>query len=177
MNEDDVEMERAKAGDRVAFDTLVRRHQHRLQRFAIRMAGGDAARGADVTVGVFVRLWEGRAAYRPEGKLEAWLLRAAYRMIVDAARRERRSAALDECVDSRRDAHLAFERATHAEAIRQAIADLPEGQRAVVVLSVYEELTQEAIAEALGIPPGTVASRKAHALRTLRRRLAAWEDP
>ena len=165
-------MERARAGDARAFDAIVRRHQDRLQRFAIRMAGGDAARGADVAVGALLRLWETRHVYRPEGKLGAWLLRTAYRMIVDDARRDLPRIGFDD-----RAILPDLERTALARAVRDAIADLPGGQRAVVVLAVYEGLAHEAIAEILAIPVGTVASRKSHALRTLRRRLAAWEDP
>ena len=166
-------MERAKGGDAAAFDALVRRHQGRLQRFATRMAGGDAARGADVAVGALLRLWESRAAYRPEGKLGAWLLRTAYRMLADEARRFRPCADLGEAVVP----PARVERAALAQAVRDAVTALPEGQRAVVALTVYEGLSHDAVAEILGVPPGTVASRKSHALRTLRRRLAAWEDP
>lgn len=173
MDEDDALMERAKAGDTAAFDALVRRHQHRLQRFATRMAGGDAARGADVAVGALLRLWEARHTYRPVGKTEAWLLRTAYRMLVDEARRDRPVAELDEIAVP----PAPMERAALGEAVRDAVMDLPEGHRAVVVLSAYEGLGGDAIAEILGIPVGTVASRKSHALKTLRRRLAAWEDP
>ncbi len=166
-------MDRAKAGDRAAFDAVVRRHQHRLQRFATRMAAGDAARGADVAVGALLRLWESRAAYRPAGRTGAWLLQTAYRLLVDEARRDRPETELGElCVPP-----VPVERTALAQAVRDMVGELPEGQRAVVVLSVYEGLGHDEIAQVLGIPPGTVASRKNNALKTLRRRLAAWEDP
>lgn len=169
-------MKRAKGGDTSAFDAIVRRHQHRLQRFAIRMAGGDAALGADVAVGAFLRLWEGRATYRPQGTLGAWLLRTAYRLVVDEVRRRRAHGTLDGLSDGD-SLLLRVERTALAQAVRDAIVDLPEGHRAVVVLSVYEGLSQDAIAEILDVPSGTVASRKNHALKTLRRRLAAWDEP
>ncbi len=175
MDEDDALMERAKEGDAEAFDAIVRRHQDRLQRFATRMAFGDAARGADVAVGAFLRLWEARGTYRPQGRLGAWLLRAAYRLVVDEARRARTAQTLAEPVAE--PPHLRIERTALAQAVRDAVGALPEGQRAVLVLSHYEGLSGEAIAEILDVPPGTVASRKSHALKTLRRRLAAWEDP
>jgi RNA polymerase sigma-70 factor, ECF subfamily len=52
-----------------------------------------------------------------------------------------------------------------------ALADLPEEQRAVVHLKLWEEMTFEAIAEALGIPPNTAASRYRYGLDKLRERL------
>jgi len=177
MDEDDVLMERAKRGDAAAFDAIVRRHQDRLQRFAIRMAGGDPARGQDVAVGAFLRLWENREAYRPQGRLGAWLLQTAYRLLVDDVRRNRPGDEVDEAIDPKAGPHVRFEKNAQAQAVRDAVAALPEAYRAVIVLSVYEELTQAEIAEILEIPAGTVASRKATALDTLRRRLAAWSEP
>lgn len=173
---DDALMERAKAGDTAAFDAIVRRHQDRLQRFAIRMAGGNAARGADVAVGAFVRLWETRFDYRPVGKLGAWLLRTVYRLLVDETRRNRPCDELDESMLVATDPHGPVERTALAQAVRDAVTSLPEAHRAVVVLTVYEELSLEAVAEILEIPAGTVASRKSHAIKALRRRLAAWEE-
>ncbi len=175
MDEDDMLMMRARRGDATAFDLLVQRHQDRLQRFAIRMAGGDAARGADVAVGAFLRLWESRATYRPEGKLGAWLVQVAYRMILDEARRARPSTDLENVADAN-PLPGRVERTAMAQAVRDAITDLPETHRAVVVLSVYEGMSHDEVAQALGIPTGTVASRKNAALKTLRRRLAAWDE-
>ncbi|RYG19385.1 sigma-70 family RNA polymerase sigma factor [bacterium] len=176
MNEDDALMERAKAGDTAAFDAIVRRHQHRLQRFAIRMAGGDAARGADVAVGAFLRLWERRHAYQPQGKLGAWLLQTVYRMLVDESRRDLPQAEIHETLDASEGPHARLERTALAQAVRDAVTALPEPHRAVLVLSVYEGLTQAEVAEVLDVPPGTVASRKSYALETLRRRLSAWSE-
>ena len=176
MDEDDALMERARTGDADAFDRIVRRHQGRLQRFATRMAGGDAARGADVAVGALLRLWESRHAYRPEGRLGSLLLRTAYRLVVDGARRDRGGESIDGLAhpDDPRDR---VEGSALAGAVREAVVALPPGQRAVLVLTAYEGLDHETVAGILAIPPGTVASRRNRALKTLRRRLAAWDEP
>ena len=52
-------------------------------------------------------------------------------------------------------------------AMREALADLPQGQRAVLVLRYYLRLTESEIALALGVAPGTVTSRLSRGLRTL----------
>lgn len=59
--------------------------------------------------------------------------------------------------------------------IRRAIADLPEAQRLVFVLSHFEDLPYAEIARLLGIPVGTVKSRMHHACRKLREALAEEE--
>ena len=105
----------------------------------------------------------------------AWLIQVAYRMILDEARRSKPTAGLEGLADA--DVlHGRVERTAMAQAVRDAVFELPETHRAVVVLSVYEGLSHEEIARALEIPAGTVASRKNSALKTLRRRLAAWDE-
>src|SRR5208283_4314362 len=130
-------MIRAASGDTAAFDAIVRRHQHRVQRFAIRMLGGDSARGGDVAVGALLRLWEQREAYQPCGKLNAWLLRTAYRLCLDLLRGEENAAQVDfaETPDPDGALDARVEGASLADAVRNAVMALPEAHRAVVILS------------------------------------------
>jgi len=174
---DDRLMERAAAGSTEAFDAIVRRHQHRLQRFATRMLGGDAARGADVAVGALIRLWESRTTYQPCGKLEAWLIRTANRLCLDQIERDRPTVPLDlDKPSSTPGAQTLVERDALEESVREAVSALPESHRAVLVLSVYEGMSYREVADALDLSVGTVASRKNHAIALLRRRLVAWID-
>jgi len=174
--DDDRWMELAAAGDAAAFDRIVARHQHRIQRFASRMLGGDLARGADVAVGAFLRLWETRQTYRPCGRLESWLLRTANRICLDMLSASSRTEPLLESKLASGDLGARVERSLIAGAVRHAVMELPESHRSVLILSTYEEMSYDEIAAALEIPVGTVASRKNHAIATLKRRLAAWEN-
>ncbi|MCW2755153.1 MAG: polymerase subunit sigma-70 [Marmoricola sp.] len=56
-----------------------------------------------------------------------------------------------------------------------AVRELPERQRAVIVLRYYEQLSEAETAEALGVTVGTVKSQASRALATLRDRLTGWE--
>ena len=58
-----------------------------------------------------------------------------------------------------------------------ALATLPRGQRAVVVLRFYDDLTEAATAETLGISVGTVKSQTARALKALRASSLLEEHP
>ena len=62
------------------------------------------------------------------------------------------------------------------DSLTAALGDLPPDQRAVVHLKLWEELTFEAIAEALGIPPNTAASRYRYGLDKLRERLRLFYE-
>jgi RNA polymerase sigma-70 factor (ECF subfamily) len=181
MNSDDRLMERAAIGDASAFDTIVARHQHRLQRFAARMLAGDSAAAADVGTGAFLRLWECRTTYRPSGRLDSWLFTTVYRLCLDLIAQEGRCIEVEMPEDELEDraselAPARLERSELGEAVRHAVSALPEAHRAVLILAVYEEMTYEQISDALDIPIGTVASRKNHAVALLKRRLSAWEE-
>jgi RNA polymerase sigma-70 factor (ECF subfamily) len=173
---DDSLMNKAATGDPVAFDGIVRRHQHQLQRFATRMLGGDSARGADVAVGAFLRLWEKRTTFHAHGQSGAWLLKTAYHLCLDILACDRSKVDLDTEWPSPERIDSCVEKSALAQAIRDAVMELPMSHRAVIVLSVYEGLSYEEISQALDVSPGTVGSRKNHALTVLRRRLSAWDD-
>jgi RNA polymerase sigma-70 factor (ECF subfamily) len=71
--------------------------------------------------------------------------------------------------DGAPSAEAKIDRARAREILDRALDDLPEDLRAIFILTELEELTMASIAEMLGLPPGTVASR-------LRRARAAFED-
>ena len=142
-DEDDARMRRAAKGDAAAFGEIVRAYQGRVGGFAARMLGGDYAAAEDVTQETFLRLWRGRCAYRAQGNLRGFLFQIAANLCRDWRRAEggRMADTLDDFPDlasllpSPADA---LQAATLADAVRQAVHDLPHGQRAVFVLSHYE---------------------------------------
>ncbi len=70
---------------------------------------------------------------------------------------------------------LSVERAEVAVAVERALRQLPEDQREVIVLKLWADLTFQQIADALGAPLNTVASRYRYALERLRERMTAYE--
>jgi RNA polymerase sigma-70 factor, ECF subfamily len=163
---DDNLMAAAARGDEEAMASLARRHRARLERFAYRMLR-DRATAEDVAQETLIRLWHSAPAYRPEGRFLAYLYTLARRRCLSHADAPDDGLAPDL---GQRAAPAAGE-AADGEAMR-CLHGLPAIHREVLVLSVCEELTYAEIAEVLGLPRGTVASRKAAALRMLRDRLA-----
>lgn len=92
-----------------------------------------------------------------------------YRMLLNQLRDSRRTRWWRSRVDAVPDLSVAddSDRVLRAEVVRQALRDLPEPQRDVVVLRYFVQLTEVQTAEALGIATGTVKSRLSRALSRL----------
>lgn len=174
MNDD--LLTRALLGDKDAFACVVKTHEGRLYRFACRMVGShDAAR--DIVQDALIRLWQSRERYRPQGSDIAYLLRILRNACFDHVRANKNwdHVRLEEDI---RDTSPSCEEAAFAgalsDALGQALLCLTEAQRVVFVLSEYEGMTYQEIADVLGCPPGTVASRKYAAAEALRKELRPW---
>jgi RNA polymerase sigma-70 factor (ECF subfamily) len=155
---------RLRAGDRRAFEELVRTQQHRVYGLALRMLG-DAAEAQDVAQEAFLRAHRGLAEFRGDARLSTWLYAIVSRLCLNRlAGSERRLArhgeeALSRLTDDQPGPDQALERGELEEALHRAIGELPEERRVVVVLRDVEGLAYEEIAEILEVPVGTVRSR------------------
>ena len=102
----------------------------------------------------------------------AFLLATAHNLALDLIRRraarERKHDALAEASPAMFELASDLDEQHYREALATALAGLPEEQRAVVHLKLWEGLTFEAIAGTLGIPPNTAASRYRYGIDKLR---------
>jgi len=141
---------------------------------------GDGDMGRDLTQETFVQVWAHLHELRREQSVKAWLFRVARNEYLQHLRHSRlQTIALEDCTEAQEiDATtpgpgVALERALLCEAVRCAVQRLPALYREVVVLHNMEDLSLGHVAEVLGIPIGTVKSRRAKAFALLRRMLAA----
>jgi len=74
-------------GEPTAFDVLVRRYQRPLFTFLLRLTG-SRERAEDLFQETFIKVLEGLPKYREKGKFGSWLFKVAYRLSVDAWRRD-----------------------------------------------------------------------------------------
>src|SRR5437899_1979653 len=165
--------------DHSEFARLMKRWEEPIRRLCTRMLG-DAHRGEDLKQDTFLRLFEKRKAYEPTGKFSTFLWRIALNLCYDELRRQERrreflrgpedqnSQATEMAVDGPGPDACAAQ-LEEGELVRQALLQLPEIYRTVVVLRHYEDMKLARIAEILGIPEGTVNSRMAEALNRLSR--------
>ncbi|HWV99878.1 MAG TPA: sigma-70 family RNA polymerase sigma factor [Candidatus Acidoferrum sp.] len=167
--------------DHHEFARLVDRWEKPIHHLCTRMTG-DPHRGEDLKQDAFLRLFEKRKDYQPTGRFSTFLWRIALNLCYDELRRQQRrrefligSAAEDaEGVPPESPADgpgpdLRAAALEEGELVRQAVMQLPEIYRAVIVLRHYQDLKLTRIAEILQIPEGTVNSRMAEALSRLSR--------
>ena len=166
-------------GDHAAFARLVARWEQPVRRLCVRMTG-DEHRGEDLAQEAFARVFAHRHRYADGKRFSTWLWRIALNLCHEASRRAKvrggeqsfgaggEADPADRRTPPPHDDAVASERAT---LVREALARLPEAQRAVVILREYENLKFREIADVLDVPEGTVKWRMAEALDQLGREL------
>jgi RNA polymerase sigma factor (sigma-70 family) len=171
-------IERARRGEMMAYESLVRRYQDAAVRTAHLFApDGDAE---DAVQEAFVKAHRALDRFRDDAPFRPWLLR----IVANEARNRRRSAgrrstlAIRAAEDRRPgDAAPSPESAVLADETRSAllaaINGLRDEDREIIGARYFLDLNEAETAEALGLPRGTVKSRLSRALGRLRERLAA----
>lgn len=165
----------ARAGDEAAFAALVRAHQGRAYRVALRMTGTHAD-SQDVVQEAFLQAWQSLPRFRGDAQFGTWLIR----IVLNRCHNLRRAA---RPVDTLPDDPAALTvpgadttvAATHLrEAAREAILQLPFDQRAPLVLHSFAGFSHAEVARVLGITEGASKVRVHRARRTLTALLQDW---
>jgi RNA polymerase sigma-70 factor (ECF subfamily) len=172
-----------KHGEGMCMDLLLQRHRGPVIQFLYRMVRNRAI-AEELAQNVFLRVYRSRTTYEPTAKFTSWLFRIATHVALNWLRDRRHetnqlslSAGLDrdterQIPDKRPTVEKIMLYEVKLDEIRQAIAELPDRQRAAVVMHKYEELEYTQIAVALNCSPQTVKSLLFRAYNTLRVRLA-----
>lgn len=149
------------AGDPAAFGELFRRHQDRLWAVALRTSR-DPEEASDALQDAMISAFRRASTFQGNSKVSTWLHRIVVNACLDRMRSRRSKPTVplpeqgDYLAPDPRDPiseHVA--RIT----VHDALAELPEDQRAAVVLVDLEGWSVDAAAEVLACPPGTVKSR------------------
>jgi len=144
--------------------------------------GASPAEAEDLVQDLFLKLFRYSETYEPQGRFSAYAFRVARNAWIDRGRR-RASRPPDaagsvgvedeapEQMSRMEEPGEGLARHEEAEALRAALAELPDKHRLVFELGILQELPYADISEALEIPVGTVKSRMFHAVRKLREAL------
>jgi RNA polymerase sigma factor (sigma-70 family) len=154
---------------------IFRREQGRLRSF-VRRRVADEGDAEDILQDVFSALVEANWLTRPVEQAGAWLFRVARNRIVDFFRKKRPEQFDDEGIEDllpSADAgpEEAYVRSLLWEELEQALAELPEEQRAVFIAHEIEGRSFKELAAETGVSVNTLLSRKRYAVLHLRERL------
>lgn len=183
-------LEAVLAGDGTAYRGLVEKYQTRVYGMVFGMLRNrEDAR--DVTQEAFVKAFRNLDSFRLESSFYTWIYRIAMNLAIDFTRKRKRreSTGYDEGVASRNeDGEIAeahhedgpgrqLERKRLFARIMDAMQELPEDQREVILLRELEGLQYKEIADIMGIPEGTVMSRLFYARKKLQKLLSGDRTP
>jgi RNA polymerase sigma-70 factor (ECF subfamily) len=171
----DAELLQAIAGgDRAAFDRLSRRHLDRAYGVALRMTGSRAD-AQDVVQDVFLRLWQRPDAWRPgQAQFSTWLYRVVVNRCLDLKRRPKGADldSVEEPQDPDANAEDSLLNAERSHALDSAVNQLPERQKAAIVLTYTAGLRNAEAASAMDISVKAFEALLVRAKRELRDFLA-----
>ncbi len=174
-----------RAGDATAYRGLVEKYQTRVYHVIYGMVRNQED-AQDLTQESFVKAYRNLHAFREDSRFYTWLYRIAMNVTIDFTRRRARNpvSGLEDEVATR-DADGGIAEAHHADnprkalerkqlhtAIMDAVGELPEDQRQVILLREVDGLSYKEIADVLEIAEGTVMSRLFYARKKLQKVLA-----
>lgn len=176
-------MERARAGERAAFDQLVERYQRRLLRLVLRLLR-DQAEAEDVVQEAFLRAYRALPRFRGDAAFYTWLYRIALNGARNAILRRRQRGGPQGVTAPQLPAPVGEIGTPESmllskqvmQTIDAAMDALPLDLRTAIVLREIEGLSYEEIAQVMACPLGTVRSRIFRARETIARRLRPLLD-
>lgn len=170
-------VEAAAEGSREAFDVLVMRYQGQVLNLVRAMTAADEET-EDLAQEAFVRAWRSIGSFRSDSAFRTWMFGIAINVVRTHRVRRGRLSRIFQAPAVPGNAGDELERASVDDGIEgplamrqvidRALATLPEDMRAAVVLRDVQGLEYREIAEALGLPIGTVESRIFRARQRLR---------
>lgn len=169
-------IELAQQGDQSAFEQLLDRYQKSVYHHALRLLNNPED-AADVTQEVFIKVWRSLPSFRGDSEFSTWLHRLTDNAAIDLLRKEKKrrgDSSLDDeenpvalPADPSATPHQAAEHKELQETLSDALAQLSEEHRRVLILREVNGLSYDQIGDILSISPGTVKSRLARARTSL----------
>ncbi|MEL4317945.1 sigma-70 family RNA polymerase sigma factor [Leifsonia sp. YIM 134122] len=163
-------LDRARTGDKRAFDELLRPHRDRLWGICVRVTR-NRADAEDAVQNAMINIWGGLTRFRGDSAFSTWIYRIAANAALGIVR-QRRDIPVAEVYDVHPDP--GFEDTVDKGIdLQAALAEVKMDFRVALVLREYGGLSYEEIAEAQGVPVQTVKSRLHRARAAVRDALTA----
>ena len=172
-------VDKARAGDRLAFEKLYRSHCDRIYGLCWRMCGGDRALAEDMVQEAFFRAWNKLDLFKGESKFGTWLHRLTVNVVLSDRRirvkRLQREQVFGDDIErvqvGDRDVYAGLRKDLEA-----AIAGLPERARTVLVLYDIEGYQHNEIAEMTGMAVGSSKAQLHRARKLVQEKLKDSEN-
>ena len=194
VDTDEELVRRAKNDDSWAVEQLVLRYQQKIYAIAYQMLGGDAEEARDRTQDVFLQAFRSIKGFKRKSSFYTWLYRIVINTCIDARRRQNRWKKIffswrfdkdkdappensrEEIADANPDSDpLATASGRQLEDdVKSALNKLPQRQRTIFQLKVFQEMSIAEIAESMGLAQGTVKTHLFRATRTVQKQLKGW---
>ena len=140
------------------FEALYQQYAQDIFRFAFFLSG-NRADAEDIASETFVRVWNAPGGIR-QSTVKAYLLVIARNYYLQGLRRSARNSPLEQdLADPRQAPHDCAEQRAELEQVMRDLQQLPEVDRAALLLSAVEEMSYEQIAETLGLSLGAVKTK------------------
>lgn len=175
--DDEILLERMRDGDAEAYRTLLERHIDRAYALALRMLRSQAD-AEDVTQEAFIKAWQNRESWQSgKAKFSTWLYRVIVNRCIDLHRKPP-SQCLEEIPepeDGAEDVVSAIQRRQVYGQLDVALGRLPSQQRAALVLSYCDDLSNGEISDVMGLSVSAVESLLKRGRQKLREQLRRSE--
>ena len=156
-------------------ESIYQRYAPDVRRFALFLSG-DPVMADEITSDTFVSAWLARERIR-QPTVKSYLLAIARNLYRDRQRRQERHAELDEqMTDKRISPQMHMEQTAEVRAVLAALQQLPEMDRAALLMRALDEMPYEEIADTLGIPVVTVKVKVYRARLKLMHARQAWGE-
>ena len=168
---------KADASPEQLLDELVREHLDAVYRVAFSVVR-DSALAEDVAQDAILKAWRALPTFRGESSLRSWVLRITHNTAISTLRKRReelRDPALLPEQESRSSTEAEAVGRLSIDAFEEALDQLDELSRSIIVLREVEGLSYDEIADMLGVPLPTVKTRLLRGRRVLASALTDWK--
>jgi RNA polymerase sigma-70 factor (ECF subfamily) len=169
-------------GDERALEALYDRYASQVRGFTMRILGERSA-AEEIVQETFWRIWSrGKSFDMAQGSFKNWMFTIAHRLAIDTLRRQKARPQVE--LDESKFGHI-YNSTAESEAVKEqiwqderqrllaeAVAQLPEEQAEIILMSYFEGLTRQEISDKTNTPLGTVHSRARLAMKKLRESLS-----
>lgn len=173
-------VEQVRAGDQAAFRGLVERYSSRIWTLVSGMVR-DRSEVEDIVQDVFFKVYRKLPSFEGKSSFYTWLYRVAFNTATDHLKKKRldRTHSVEDipqldAVDEGEDPTRGMDRSELRRRLAEAMSELPDKYRDILVLREYEECSYEDIAEILQCSKGTVESRLFRARARLREKMKRY---